>query len=227
MARAYFRAAQQLTKKLESLDGGERFHEVLRAAGKGAEGGPRAAFGDAFKAVPRLRADMSIDDLSLLYRERGDSPALVYVLAVLCGEHAMKSFMVAAKEYRGSPHVRRLTAEMHAWQGDVEAAIAEYVSILDMGRAPPPPLRPCSALPGPGAMDCRTGTLQEGAGGFPIRDPGDSRGERLPVASGPRGREPGLSPPTCRGRSDSRMGVAPTRSDRTTVRALRSCGEVA
>lgn len=137
LARAYFRAAQQLTNKLESLEGGERFHKVLRAAGKGSGGDPRSAFGDAFKAVAGLRSAMSIEELSQLYRERDDSPALVYLLAVLLGERAMESFMVAAKEFRGSPHVRRLTAEMHAWQGNLEAAIAEYVSILDMGRAPP------------------------------------------------------------------------------------------
>ena len=137
LARAYFRAAKQLTNRLESLEGGEPFHQALRSAGKGQPGDPRSAVSAAVQRAHDLRADMAIEDLAPLYDFRSNEPALVYLLALACGERAMESFLQTAKRFPGSPHIRRLAAEMHASQGDSEGAIRQYKSILRDGPAPP------------------------------------------------------------------------------------------
>lgn len=134
LARAYFRAAQQLTNRLESMAAGGPFHEVLRTAGTG---GPRATVAAALDQAPGLRADMAIEDLNLLYETRPDDPALIYLLALACGERAMESFLQTARKFPDSPHIRRLTAEMHASQGDTEATVQQYEAILRTGPAPP------------------------------------------------------------------------------------------
>ena len=137
LARAYFRAAKQLTNRLESLEGSEPFGQALRSAGKGQARGPRSAVAIAVRKAPDLRADMAIEEMASLYEARPDDPALVYLLALACGERAMESFLRTSKSFPGSPHTRRLAAEMYASQGDSDRAIKQYKSILRDGPALP------------------------------------------------------------------------------------------
>ena len=137
LARAYFRAAKQLTSRLDSLEGSEPFHEALRSAGEGQALGPRSAVAIAVQRAPDLRADMAIEDLASIYEARPDDPALVYLLALACGESAMESFLRTSKSFPDSPHIRRLGAEMYASQGDSDRAIKQYKSILRDGPALP------------------------------------------------------------------------------------------
>ena len=137
MARAYFQAALHFSERLEALSGGEPFHRALKAAGAGSAEGPRAAVPLALERTPELRADMALEELAERHADHENDPAVVYLLALVCGEKAMETFRRAHNEFPDSPYLRRLKAEMHASQGNEEASIAEYESILKNGEALP------------------------------------------------------------------------------------------
>jgi tetratricopeptide (TPR) repeat protein len=89
-----------------------------------------------------MNDSMNIEELGNLLPNHLDDAALLYVIGVLAGEDAMRTFLLCQERYASSAAVRRLHAEMLASQGRDEEAIREYQMLIASGTATSLPLRP-------------------------------------------------------------------------------------
>jgi tetratricopeptide (TPR) repeat protein len=130
LARAYFWASKDLLEQLERTPGNQVYMRAIQAARENASPDARGAFGAAMRSAPYLKADMSVPELEKALATHPNDPALQYVLGVICGEQAMRTFWECQQRYADSVAVRRLHAEMLAVASRRDEAIAEYKALL-------------------------------------------------------------------------------------------------
>lgn len=136
LARANFRASKHFLGLLESAPGNKEYLEAIEAARQNSSPDARGAMAVALREAPYLRPDMGVEELGNLLLKHPNDPALLYVLGVVCGEEAMRNFLLCQNRYAGSVGVRRLHAEILASQGHHEEAVAEYEALIRAASTP-------------------------------------------------------------------------------------------
>lgn len=137
LARAGWEASRHFTQLLGKASGSEPYRQAIRAARDEAAPDARGAMPLALRNAPYLKRGMDLAEMGALLKTHRSDPALLYVLAVACGEQAIQAYLYCREHFPGSVAARRLQAELLASQGRDEAAVSEYETLLrDAPRSP-------------------------------------------------------------------------------------------
>ncbi len=126
LAKSLIRSGQIFAEKLSKMPDSEPYMDALR---KGSAEGSQAAheaYAFAAKHSPYFRADLDWTGALELWRQHPNDRALLYLLAVLSTEDAIKEIDEMAQRYPESPYVMEFYADALADQGHGKAAIAIY-----------------------------------------------------------------------------------------------------
>jgi tetratricopeptide (TPR) repeat protein len=137
LTRAYFRASKYFLSRMAHAPRNQEYVRAIKAAQQDSSPNARGAFPHAFNVAPYMNDSMNIEELGNLLPNHLDDAALLYVIGVLAGEDAMRTFLLCQERYASSAAVRRLHAEMLASQGRDEEAIREYQMLIETSMAAP------------------------------------------------------------------------------------------
>lgn len=138
LVRAYFDLSRKLLESLSTLPGGAAYTHAVQGAKSDGSLDASSQFRAAYTDAPYLKESMSIDEgIGLLRSHQNDAP-LLYVLGVMCAEHAAAIFDRAQDQWPDSVAVNQLIAELKDTQGDRDGAIQTYEEILAKHPEAPP-----------------------------------------------------------------------------------------
>lgn len=123
LSKVYLRAAQHYITLLQQAPGGREYSEVIPIK-------PESKIAEALRDAPYVEEGMSLEELASLQRRHQRHAALLYLLAIKCGNESMRVFSQAEQQFPNSPAVRERRAQMLEWRGQYGEAIAIYEELL-------------------------------------------------------------------------------------------------
>jgi tetratricopeptide (TPR) repeat protein len=137
LGRVYLRASSRFTMRLKQVPGHGEYLRALQDAQSmtfadenGVSVRARSALATALREAPYAREGMSTEELLEIERNHREQPALLYLLAISCGEQAMQIYLNCEKHYPQSLFVRQWKAEMLTSRGRPNLAVAEYEALV-------------------------------------------------------------------------------------------------
>jgi tetratricopeptide (TPR) repeat protein len=97
---------------------------------EGASGRARAEVATALREAPYAREGMSTEELLGLEQKHQQQPALLYLLAISCGDQAIQIYLNCERQYPKSLFVRQWKSAILVSRGRPNLAIAEYEALL-------------------------------------------------------------------------------------------------
>ena len=137
LGHVYLRALRHFTDQLKEAPGSEKYVQALKEAQTDpvVESDPtrkaRSAVAEALREAPYIRDGMSVEEMGSFLRDHRREPALLYLLAVSCGEEAIRTFLSCERQFPRSLAVRQWHAEILASEGRNDSAVAEYQALIE------------------------------------------------------------------------------------------------
>jgi len=131
LANAYLAATRVFFERLQKAPRSEAFVRALQQARESGSTNARVAFPLAMQQSLYLRGNITFPQAVDLLAEHPKDGSLLYVLAVLSGEHAMDLVLKCEETYEDSPWLEQFRAEMLANQGREEEAKITYEHLVE------------------------------------------------------------------------------------------------
>lgn len=130
LAQAEYKAEAAFVKQLKQAPNSEPFLAKLRAAAATGTMDVPSEIAEVRKSAPFIPEEIDLEQGSILLEHHTNNASLLFVLAILAGDDALKTILRAEEQFPDSPSVRAFRAKVLAAQGRGEQAKAEYEKLL-------------------------------------------------------------------------------------------------